>query len=362
MLFKSVITISLAALAFAAPHQHHQHKEEKRAVDIVTKTNVIVVTVGGDFTATLPAAEGTPAAVTAAAAAAVSVPPPQQQPESFTNPTTFESVATTASTQAPVASADAEGAKGITYTPYSNDGGCKPQSQINSEVAALAGFDIIRLYGVDCNQVAAVLAAKQPNQKLFAGIFDMTQITAGIQTLTDAVNANGGWDEIFTVSIGNELVNSGQATPAQVASYVQEGRAALTAAGYTGPVVSVDTFIATMEHTELCTISDYVAINAHAFFDGTYVADKAGDWLLIQIQAVWTACAGQKSVLVTETGWPSQGETNGVAVPSKPNQEAAIASIKEKCGNDSILFTAYNDLWKAPGAFDAEQYWGIFSS
>ena len=52
------------------------------------------------------------------------------------------------------------GAKGITYSPYSDNGGCKSESQIASEVAKLSGFDVIRLYGVDCSQVEAVLKLK----------------------------------------------------------------------------------------------------------------------------------------------------------------------------------------------------------
>ncbi|KAK6465422.1 soluble cell wall protein [Scheffersomyces coipomensis] len=361
MLFKSVVSISLAALAFAAPHQHHQHKEDKRDV-IVTKTNVIVVTVGADLTTTLPAVD-LPAPATTVAVESQVPPPPQAQPVSFTNPTTFATVTTAAASPAPsAAGADAAGAKGITYTPYANDGTCKSSSQIASEIASLSGFDIIRLYGVDCNQVGAVLASKAANQKVLAGIYYMDAIAAGIQTLTEAVNANGGWSEIYTVSIGNELVNGGQATPAQVAGYVATGRAALTAAGYSGPVVAIDTFIAVINNPSLCEYSDYIAVNAHAFFDGGYTADQAGAWVLAQIERVWTACGGAKSVFITETGWPSQGESNGVAVPSKPNQEAAVSSIKSSCGSDVVLFTAFNDLWKAPGAFDAEQYWGIFSS
>lgn len=48
MLFKSFVTFTVLANALAAPlaHQHHQHKEEKRAVHVVTTTNVVVVTIG----------------------------------------------------------------------------------------------------------------------------------------------------------------------------------------------------------------------------------------------------------------------------------------------------------------------------
>ncbi|RLV91456.1 Cell surface mannoprotein MP65 [Spathaspora sp. JA1] len=366
MLLNTIVKATLLAQALAAPvvHQHHQH-QQKRAIHVVTETNVVVVTVGaGDAVVTLapvdlPAptapvsvSEVTEAPQNAPAEATYTAPPAPAPPAHTETP----------SSQPDTGAVGFGGAKGITYTPYSNEGGCKPYSQIASEVASLSGFNVIRLYGVDCDQVAQVLQAKSASQKLFVGVFDVSNIGSGIQTIVDAVHAHGSWDDIYTVSVGNELVNSGQATPAQIGQYVATARGALTGAGYNGPVVSVDTFIAVINNPELCHYSDYMAVNAHCFFDGHYTADQSGPWVLQQIQRVWTACNGAKNVFITETGWPSQGDSNGVAVPSKPNQEAAINSIKATCGDDSILFTAFNDLWKVDGPFNAEKYWGIFSN
>ncbi|CAK7891234.1 cell surface mannoprotein Mp65p [[Candida] anglica] len=355
MLFKSVFTAALAGVAIAAPlqHQHHEH-QDKRDVKVVTE--IVQVTVGAN----------PPAATAVAQADAVAPAPVVSSPATVATPATTAATPATPATiatgsSAPSTPVGASGAKGITYSPYSDDGGCKSTSQITKEIGALADFGIIRLYGVDCNQVSAVLAAKTSSQKVFAGIFDVANIESGIETLASAVKANGGWSEISTVSIGNELVNNGQANPSQIESYVKAGRSALSAAGYTGPVVSVDTFIAVINNPSLCQYSDYVAVNAHAFFDGGYAADQAGEWVLSQIQRVSEACGNSKTVVITETGWPSQGDSNNKAVPSLENQSAAVSSIKASCGDDAILFNAYNDVWKAPGAFNAEQYWGILN-
>lgn len=359
MLFKSVLTAALVGSAIAQQHQHHEHHQEKRDAVTVTEVNVVEVTVQGNNPIPTSVAVAQPSlstlsTITTGSPTISNAPaPPASSVESVSIPVASQPAST---------GVGAAGAKGVTYSPYSNSGGCKSSSQIASEVSALSGFDVIRLYGVDCNQVEAVLAAKASHQQIFAGIYFMNSIVADIQTLTTAVNNNGGWSNVITVSIGNELVNGGQATPSQIGQYVATGRSALQAAGYTGPVVSVDTFIAVINNPDLCQYSDYIAVNAHAFFDGGVVASDSGNWLLEQLQRVSTACGNSKSVLITETGWPSQGETNGQAVPSTSDQEAAISSIKSVCGNDAILFNAYNDLWKAPGAFNAEQWWGIFGS
>lgn len=366
MLFKSLATATLAGVALAQPlHQHHQHENEKRAVKVVTKTNRVTVTLGaGDVTTTWSSVSlSTPSTSVSVNTDTTII--PQNQPSttlstSSTKATSTET-ASTASSDSESSSVAASG-KGITYSPYSASGGCKSASEIASEISQLSDYDIIRIYGVDCDQASAVLSAKADNQKIFAGIYDMSAIEDGVATLAEAVEANGGWDIIHTVSVGNELVNSGSATVSQVAGYVKTARAALESAGYTGPVVTTDTFIAVINNPELCDVGDYAAVNAHAFFDGYVTAEQAGDWVLLQIQRVWSACGGEKSVFVTETGWPSKGETNGVAVPSKANQKAAVESISNTVGNSAILFNAFNDLWKDDGAYSAEKYWGIYSS
>ncbi|KAI3404477.1 MP65 [Candida oxycetoniae] len=364
MLFKTIVSSALLAQALAAPavHNHHQHNQEKRAVYVVTQTSVVVVTLGaGDATTTLSQVSLSPHTDVSVASPVTDA--PQVVPSSIVSESEAPSPVSSETPQyTDTPSTGSGGAKGITYSPYSDAGGCKTSAQIAVEIALLAGFDVIRLYGVDCDQVAQVLKAKHSGQKIFAGIFDVGQISQGIQTIADAVAAHGSWDDIHTISIGNELVNSGQCSPAQIKGYVDEARGALASTGYKGPVVSVDTFIAVINNPSLCQYSDYIAVNAHAFFDGHYTADQAGDWVLSQIQRVWTACGGSKNVLITETGWPSRGESNGAAVPSLKNQQSAISSIKSTCGNSAILFTAFNDLWKADGPFNAEKYWGFLSS
>lgn len=374
MLFKTLVNASLLGAAIAQPlqqHQHHEHKVEKRAMETVTTTNVVVLTVGGSNDGSsadvltiskntdLPSINSQPTE-------------PAQVVPSVSHPTTFSSIQTTGSQTSTASTSSGSsgsgsfdgGAKGVSYSPYNSDGSCKSTSQVQSDFAGLTGFEIIRIYGVDCNQVANVLAAKSANQKLFVGIYYVDDIQGGVSAISSAISSSSdySWDDIYTVSVGNELVNDGSATVSQIGSYVSTAKSALKAAGYNGPVVSVDTFIAVINNPGLCQYSDYIAVNAHAYFDGGVTAQQAGTWVLEQIQRVYTACGDNKSVFITETGWPSKGDTNGKAVPSTSNQQDAISAIKSSCGNDVILFTAYNDMWKQPGSLNCEQYWGFLNN
>lgn len=371
MYSKSIIAFALAGLVASQPLQHHAHKREAEPepVDVyVTELFTAYVTAGGPAPIKTAVAEVADAAAPVAAA----VSSVAQQASAPAVPSSVVTVAVppaaTSSSSAgaaassgsvPNVGAGSAGALGISYSPYNSDGSCKSADQVKSDLAPLSGYRVIRLYGVDCNQVANVYNALSPGQQLFLGVFYMDSIVQAIQTMHDGMN--GDWSKVHTVSIGNELVNDGKASVEQVGQYVATGKAALTSLGYTGPVVAVDTFIAVINNPGLCAYSDYMAVNAHAFFDSDVTADQAGEWALQQIDRVWFACSGAKSVLISESGWPSRGEPNGMAVPSPQNLQTAISSLKSYIGNDVLLFTAYNDFWKSPGAFDTEQYWGILN-
>ena len=66
---------------------------------------------------------------------------------------------------------------------------------------------------------------------------------------------------------------------------------------------------------------------------------------------------------MTESGWPTQGDSNGAAIASQENHQAAISSLKASFGGGTnlILYGMYNDLWKkdGPTTFGAEKYWGV---
>ncbi|KAK8091832.1 family 17 glycoside hydrolase [Apiospora hydei] len=254
---------------------------------------------------------------------------------------------------------------GITYSPYKGAGGCKSAAEVDADFALFAkDHGVIRLYGVDCDQVAsAYAAAKKYGNKLMLGIFDINSIAQAVSTM--AAGVKNDWSIVDTVSVGNELVNNGAAQVGQMLGAIEQTRTALRAKGYKGPVVTVDTFVAVIAHPELCDASDYCAVNVHPFFDPNTPCAKAGSFITSTVGRIREKLSDpKKRIVVTETGWPWKGTANGAAVPGMDTQATAIASIKTSFTSnpaDCILFTAFNDMWKKPdaGTFFAEQFWGM---
>ncbi|KAH3680202.1 hypothetical protein WICMUC_000467 [Wickerhamomyces mucosus] len=256
------------------------------------------------------------------------------------------------------------GAKGISYSFYNNDGTCKSSEVVQEDLAKISSFEIIRTYDTDCDSVALALRFMKPHQKLFAGIFFLGRLDESLEIISDAVAqyADGNWDRIDTISIGNEIINFGKAKLIDVRSALDRARFFLAARGYTGKIVNTDTLVAMLNNRELCTMSDYIAVNSHPYWDGGVQPHEAGPWLISQLKMLDDVCQnfGKKPIILAEAGWPKEGKRFGEhGIPSKDNQLIAIKSIIDALGPRTILFTAFNDYWKPPGSHGVEPYWGL---
>ncbi|KAK5625490.1 hypothetical protein RRF57_001206 [Xylaria bambusicola] len=291
-------------------------------------------------------------------------PSSKQQPGSVTPAGTPDSSPLPDSSESDTSSSGS-GLHGVTYSPYKGDGNCKTADEVDRDFSLFSqDYGVVRLYGVDCDQVSTVSkAAKKYGNKLFLGIFDIDTVDSAVATM--AADLENDWSMVDTVSVGNELVNNGRATVDQSLSALNRARSYLRAAGYSGPVVVVDTFVAVLRHPELCDQSDYCAFNCHPFFDPNTGAPDAGTFVDSTIKNIRSKLSDPtKRVVVTETGWPWQGQPNGAAIPGLDHQSNAISSVKSTFSSnpaDVFLFTAFNDLWKKPDAstFMAEQFWGM---
>jgi exo-beta-1,3-glucanase (GH17 family) len=251
------------------------------------------------------------------------------------------------------------GGYGICYDMINGASQCKSDSTLDSEFAFLSGqgYKLVRTYDIGCNMGSFVSKAAAHGMKAFIGINNIDNVAGDLGKLITMVNGN--WGPVDTINIGNEKVNHGIA-PSVVAAAVAAGRGILRAAGYNGAVVTVDVFNSWTP--ELAAASDYVAANAHGFFDSSNTAEKNGQWLQNTYDGL-QKIAGGKQVVITESGWPHAGSNVGSAVAGKAQQETAISGIKSAFANKQgslFVFQAYDATYKQPGALGIEASFGIY--
>jgi GPH family glycoside/pentoside/hexuronide:cation symporter len=70
-----------------------------------------------------------------------------------------------------------------------------------------------------------------------------------------------------------------------------------------------------------------------------------------------------KKVIIAETGWPSVGEQNGEAVPSKENVMKYYIKVQQWAQKDNLdifYFSSYDESWKFHSEGWAGTSWGLW--
>lgn len=137
------------------------------------------------------------------------------------------------------------------------------------------------------------------------------------------------------------------------------------------PVTTNDTWYELMRNPEVMAECDIIVANFYPFWepywhdgDGGVSVDKAMQALHYNYQNLCSA-AGGKDVIIGEVGWPSDGDSNGAAVPSPEN--AALfwfnfASWARANDVKYFYFEGFDEAWKEPyepcGVGD---HWGLWT-
>ncbi|KAK2738557.1 hypothetical protein FQN57_006979 [Myotisia sp. PD_48] len=272
---------------------------------------------------------------------------------------------------------------GVTYAAFRDDGKCKSPEDVMNDFKTIDanGFDNIRSYGVECNQVPNMLkAARQYKKKLFLGVHDIKNVDKELGVIIEATKKN--WADIVGISIGNEEVfralnekRDATAAAKAVITALKRAREILAKEKYTKGIVTVDEVGAVLKHPELCLNSDFCAVNAHPFFNLQLSGPgKSGRFVLDQVNLVKDRMKKErptwdKPVIIMESGWPHGGNRGSPAAlqPNAANQKLALDSLKSaflrdnKPNGELYLFSAFDEKWKPnnPQTAGVEKFWGV---
>ena len=244
---------------------------------------------------------------------------------------------------------------GITYTAKGSDGSCHSPEQVSEFIKRFKdnGIKNIRTYSQECDQLPNILDAIQKNggdMKVLAAVWiggdDDDKEIADLEKNLKGANKN----LISGIAVGNEAVQGGLMDGAKVASKIKEIKQKFG----DFKIGTVDT--PTGFNSDMVDASDILWVNIHPFFGGVS-ADEAVQNLEQQISS-FQGKAGGKDIIISEVGWPSEGESNGNAKPSVDGMSKVVKALM----NSDIqyyYFESHDSNWKGGGSFGVEPHWGL---
>lgn len=117
-----------------------------------------------------------------------------------------------------------------------------------------------------------------------------------------------------------------------------------------------------LAHPRLMTECDIVMANMFPYWEDVGINDSVGH-VNLSYQELKQAASGRE--VIVETGWPSDGEPRGEAVPSLENERWFLSNFMAWAQTNQIryfYFEAFDEPWKASREGGVGAHWGIWDS
>lgn len=200
-------------------------------------------------------------------------------------------------------------------------------------------------------------AAKEEGIKTLVGAWIGDDPKKNRQELNALIElSNNGLVDI--AAVGNEVLYRNDIPLEQLKTYIREVRAAIPK---NIPVGYVDAYYEFTVHPDLTDLCDVILANCYPFWESCHI-----DYALTHMQQMFGQALGAakgKKVIITETGWPSKGESLGSAQPSDINFLKYFINTQNWCqqaGIESFYFSSFDESWKVGDEGEVGAYWGIW--
>lgn len=249
---------------------------------------------------------------------------------------------------------------GISFSPYVD--GQSPGTQISEEqirerLAIIQPYTRwIRSFScIDGNQEIARIAHEN-GLKTMVGVDLGEDLEANEEELANGIAvAQAGHADIFVV--GNENLLRQDLTEQQLLEYIERAKAAVPSV----PVSFVDAYFLFENHPAVAEAVDILLVNCYPFWESC-----AADYALLYMKEMYRRAqrvANGKKVIISETGWPTEGTPFGAAVPSYDNAlDYFIRTYQwaDEEGVEIFYFSSLDESWKVGAEGDVGAYWGLW--
>ncbi|NNF70161.1 MAG: glycosyl hydrolase [Acidimicrobiia bacterium] len=253
------------------------------------------------------------------------------------------------------------GIHGISFSPYLD--GQRPgiqvtEEQIRDRLSIIQPYtNWIRSFGcIEGNEQIPGIA-KEMGLKTMVGVDlsdDREENEAGLAN--GIAVAQAGHADILVV--GNENLLRQDLPEHELLDYIRRAKEAVDI-----PVSFVDAYFLFEQHPAVADAVDVMLVNCYPFWEGC-----AAEHALVYMKEMYRRAQGVangKPVIISETGWPSQGTPFGGSIPSFDNAlEYFIRTYQwaEEDGIEIFWFSAFDEAWKVGPEGDVGAYWGLWDS
>jgi glucan 1,3-beta-glucosidase len=158
-------------------------------------------------------------------------------------------------------------------------------------------------------------------------------------------------------AVGNEVMYRGDLTEDQLIDYINRVKEALPNI----PVGYVDAYYEFSHRPRITEVCDVILTNCYPYWEGCPI-----EYSLPHMQSMFNSAkdAGHgKRVIITETGWPSEGGSLKAAVATNENaMKYFIESQNWSKFNDIEIFyfSSFDESWKVGPEGAVGAYWGLW--
>jgi len=162
---------------------------------------------------------------------------------------------------------------------------------------------------------------------------------------------------VDVAAVGNEVLYRNDLSLEQLLEYIRRVKEALPNI----PVGYVDAYYEFTVHPELPEICDVILTNCYPYWEGCPI-----EYSFAHMQSMFESAknAGQgKRVIITETGWPSEGGSLRGAVANNENAMRYFIDCMLWCnlyGIENFYFSSFDESWKTGPEGDVGAYWGLW--
>lgn len=164
---------------------------------------------------------------------------------------------------------------------------------------------------------------------------------------------------VDVAAVGNEVMYRGDLSEDELLDKIHYVKASIKDLDI--PVGYVDAYYEFQERPAITDACDIILANCYPFWEGCDL-----DYSLLYMKDMYQKAlkAGEgKKVIITETGWPSEGTNLQGAFPSEANAIKYFLNTQKWAQEEDIdifYFSAFDESWKVGGEGDVGAYWGIW--